>query len=176
MKRQAVGRNRVWAKGVGMVALCGVLAVAWSPDPVRASEKDQYVASVITMLRLHAEAIRQLATHDFKYSRNLARHVTGLQNTFGLLGPMDWHVSTSITLQKSNPGPVLKEADFEKMADQCQKSMKGLYQASIQHVEEKASAEPVIKALDEVQSKCTGCHSLLEGVAPDVWGTGHKGK
>ncbi|MBF0340015.1 MAG: hypothetical protein HQL95_03525 [Magnetococcales bacterium] len=158
----------------GMAAVLGVWLGWGVGHPALASEKDQYVESVITMIRLHAEAIRQLASHDFKYSRNLARHATGLQNTFGLLGPMEWHVSTSATLQKKG-GPVLKEEDFEKMAEQCQKSMKILYQASISHVESGAGTGPVLKALDELQGKCTGCHSLLDGVAPDVWGMG-KGK
>ncbi|MBF0614130.1 MAG: cytochrome c [Magnetococcales bacterium] len=160
-----------------MAALGGIALLAGSQSVVQAKEKEQYVDSVITLLRLHANAIRQLATHDFKYSRNLARHATALQNTFGLLGPMEWHVSTSTTLQRSGgTGVTLKDEDFDKMADQCQKSMKGLYQASIQFVESGGSPEPVLKSLDELQHKCTACHTLLEGVAPDVWGTSKPGK
>ncbi|MBF0270971.1 MAG: hypothetical protein HQL98_02690 [Magnetococcales bacterium] len=171
--RNPPGRRRFWLAAVG-----GALFFSLAPGLVESSEKDRYVESVITMLRLHAEAIRQLATHDFRYSRNLARHVSGLQHTFGLLGPMEWHVSTSITLQKKNGqgGSVLTEADFDKIAEQCQKSMKGLYQASIKQLEAGGSPEPVLKALDELQGKCTSCHSLLDGIAPDVWGAAAKGK
>ncbi|GAB0057638.1 hypothetical protein SIID45300_01970 [Candidatus Magnetaquicoccaceae bacterium FCR-1] len=167
-----VGRlGRCGAKIGLAAALLGTAALlAWSIPVAQAGEKEHYVDSVISMIRLHSDAIRQLATHDFRYSRNLARHATGLQNTFGLLGPMEWHVSTSITLQKGGEGPKLTEDDFNKMADQCQKSMKHLYQASIKHVEQKSGADAVIKALDDVQSKCTHCHGLLDGVAPDVWG------
>lgn len=162
--------------GVVVALVCGLMCATVALRPAEASEKEQYVQSVITMLRLHAAAIRQLVTHDFRYSRNLLRHVSALQNTFGLLGPMEWHVSSSTTLQKPGEGGVpLKEADFDRMAEQCQKSMKGLHQASVQYMESGGSAEPVIKALDELQGKCTGCHSILEGVAPDVWGGGKKG-
>ncbi|MBF0190887.1 MAG: hypothetical protein HQL99_07010 [Magnetococcales bacterium] len=174
-KIHSVFRNRRGLKRSLRVAVAGAMLFSSMPGAGAAAEKekDHYVESVITMLRLHAEAIRQLATHDFRYSRNLARHASGLQHTFGLLGPMEWHVSTSTTLQKKDgSGSGLTEADFEKIAEQCQKSMKGLYQASIKRVESGGSAEPVLKALDELQGKCTSCHSLLEGVAPDVWGTG----
>lgn len=166
------GSRRAW-----LVILGGITLFANSPFEARATEKEQYVNSVITLLRLHADAIRQLSTHDFKYSRNLARHATALQNAFGLLGPMEWHVSTSTTLQKqSSQAAALKAEDFEKMAEQCQKSMKGLYQAAIRHVDSGGNAEPVLKSLDELQGKCTSCHSLLDGVAPDVWGNTSKHK
>ncbi|MBF0126608.1 MAG: hypothetical protein HQM02_05285 [Magnetococcales bacterium] len=135
------------------------------------SEKDRYVQSVITMIRMHSEAIRQLATHDFKYSRNLARHATALHNTFGLLGPMERHAGDAALLQKKGRGgTALREEDFDKMADQCQKSMKRLYHSSIQHMEKADGADRVLKALDDLQGRCTACHDLLEGVAPEVWG------
>ncbi|MEO5351688.1 MAG: cytochrome c [Magnetococcus sp. XQGC-1] len=134
-------------------------------------EKEQYVQSVISLLRLHANAIRQLATQEFKYSRNLARHAAALQHTFGLLGPMDWHTAEAVFLQeKKESGPVARVDLFEKMADQCQKSMKTLQQASLQHMESGGNPEPVLKALDDLQGKCNGCHDQLHGAAPDIWG------
>ncbi|MEO5346795.1 MAG: hypothetical protein H7834_10515 [Magnetococcus sp. YQC-9] len=169
-RRSGHGKRAVYSR-LGVAAALGV-SLWVAGDTAWSGEKERYVESVIGMIRLHSDAIRQLATHDFRYSRNLARHATGLQNTFGLLGPMEWHVSTSTTLQKSGEGPKLTEEDFNKMADQCQKSMKHLYQASIQHMENKSSADTVVKALDELQAKCTHCHGLLDGVAPDVWGKG----
>ncbi|MBF0417575.1 MAG: hypothetical protein HQL86_04930, partial [Magnetococcales bacterium] len=165
--RARMGWKSGWLAAFGAAALLVGLA-----SPAQAGEKEKYVDSVISLIRLHSDAIRQLATHDFRYSRNLARHATGLQNTFGLLGPMEWHVSSSITLQKGGEGQKLTEDDFNKMADHCQKSMKHLYQASIQHLEKKSDAQEVVKALDDVQSQCTHCHGLLDGVAPDVWGKG----
>ncbi|MBF0212579.1 MAG: hypothetical protein HQM00_03320 [Magnetococcales bacterium] len=179
--QDSTGRNvpAGWVVGFKrslLAALCGVIGCALAPQEGVASEKERYVESVITMLRLHVEAIRQLATHDFRYSRNLTRHVSALQNTFGLLGPMEWHVSSSTSLQKQDGRKNLTEEDFDKMAEQCQKSMKGLHQASIDYVESGGSPDPVLKSLDELQGKCTACHSLLDGVAPDVWGNPAKAK
>ncbi|MBF0284779.1 MAG: cytochrome c [Magnetococcales bacterium] len=172
-------RIRSAALGAGLALLLVPLAPGWaeSPSPSAqspqsAGHKEHYIQSVITLLRLHADAIRQLATQEFKYSRNLARHATALHNTFGLLGPMDWHAAEAAKLQrKTGDGPLFAPDAFDKMADQCQKSMKDLYQASIHHLEGGGkSAEPVLKALEEVQGKCSGCHNLLDGAAPDVWG------
>lgn len=158
-------------KGLTLALLLGLSLLPATPTRAEPSQRELYIQSVITLLRLHADAIHQLATHDFKYSHNLARHATALHNTFGLLGPMDWHAAEAASLQKRQ-GPVhnLNADDFDKMADQCQKSIKDLYQASIQHMENGGGSEPVLKALDEVQGRCNGCHDLLDGAAPDVWG------
>ncbi|WP_193771421.1 cytochrome c [Candidatus Magnetaquicoccus inordinatus] len=136
-----------------------------------ASEREQYVQSVISLLRTHADTIRQLASQDFKYSRNLARHADALIHTFGLLGPMDWHAAEASFLHKKHGDSAhLQPADFDRLADQCQKSMRTLQTTSLQHVEHGGSAKPVLKALEDIQGKCTGCHDLLDGAAPDVWG------
>ncbi|MBF0611801.1 MAG: cytochrome c [Magnetococcales bacterium] len=159
----------------GLIVAGGLLWSPWLQSSEVISQKEQYIESVVTILRLHAQAIRQLATHEFKYSGNLARHVTALHNTFGLLGPMDWHAAKAVTLQKKDgSAPVFQQDSFEKMAEQCLKSMKELYQISIQQMETKGSPQPVLQTLQEVQSKCDACHNLLEGAAPDVWG--HAGR
>lgn len=160
--------RRVLSGGV----LLGMLLFSAPPGHGEAlSQKEAYLQSIVTLMRLHANAIRQLATHEFKYSRNLARHATALHNTFGLLGPMDWHVAEAASLQKKNgEGPMLAADMFEKMAEQCQKSMKDLYQAAIHQLEKGGGPQPVLRALDDVQGKCNSCHALLDGVAPDVWG------
>jgi cytochrome c556 len=88
---------------------------------------------------------------------------------------MDWHTAEAATMQKkAGDKPLLGVEEFEKMAEHCQKSMKTLQQAAVTRVEGGSGPEPVLKALDEVQSKCNDCHSHLEGIAPDVWGTGYK--
>ncbi|MBF0399722.1 MAG: cytochrome c [Magnetococcales bacterium] len=155
------------------IVFCGLLVglLSMLSGQAVASEKEHYVQSVISLLRLHADAIRQLATKEFKYSRNLARHAAALHHTFGLLGPMDWHTAEAAFLQKkSADGQLLQADDFEKMADRCQLSMKTLQQTALQHVESGGKPEPVLKALDDVQGVCSSCHDLLGGAAPDVWG------
>ncbi|MBF0185667.1 MAG: cytochrome c [Magnetococcales bacterium] len=163
-------QNKQWRWSI-LAASMGVLLAGPLSSPLQASEREHYVQSVISLLRTHADTIRQLAMQDFKYSRNLARHADALIHTFGLLGPMDWHAAEASFLhKKQGDAPQLQPADFERLADQCQKSMRTLQTASLHHVEHGGSSAPVLKALEEIQGKCTGCHDLLDGAAPDVWG------
>ena len=166
--RRMTGGRALW---LGL--LLGLLPMV--SNQTEASEREHYIHSVIAMLRLQVDTIRDLATQDFKYSRNLARHAMLLHNTFGLLGPMDWHAVEATFLQKKKAdGTTIQASTFEEMADQCQKSMKTLLQLSVQHVEKGGKPEPVLKALDDLQGRCDNCHALLNGTAPDVWG--HLGK
>ena len=85
---------------------------------VRAEEFTQksYVDSVIVVLRIHADAISNLNTHKIKYSDNLARHAIALKETFGLLGPMDWHAADSAKLMNKNASNSDMDAEkFEKL-------------------------------------------------------------
>ncbi|MBF0309588.1 MAG: hypothetical protein HQL56_08680 [Magnetococcales bacterium] len=160
-----------WGRTVVIGLLCGL--VPFAPlQAERTTQRQVYVQSVVTLLRLHADAIRQLSTQSFKYSHNLTRHVTALRNTFGLLGPMDLHAAEATSMQKDHDGaqPKFNAESFEKMADHCVKSMKDLHQASLDQVEGRGSSEAVLRALDELQGGCTACHVLLDGAAPDVWG------
>ncbi|MBF0448178.1 MAG: cytochrome c [Magnetococcales bacterium] len=133
-------------------------------------EKKKYVASVVSLLRLHAQMIRQISATDFKYSENLARHAKSLQRAFGLVGPMDWHAAKSETIYRhSNNGALLEPQLFEKMAENSNENMKNLYSAA--HKETKTGIKGlVIEALDELQHSCEQCHNILPpGMAPNVW-------
>ncbi|MBF0108832.1 MAG: hypothetical protein HQL76_06640 [Magnetococcales bacterium] len=146
-----------------------VVSPALSAEP---SHRDTYVQGVIAILRQHAAHIRMLATIDFKYSHNLVRHVSALEDSFGLLGPMDWHAARAVSLQENDGNhPLMDTEAFESLARDCQKSIKTLHQSAIHRIEG-GTAEPVLEALDKVQSKCNHCHGLLGGAAPDVWGNG----
>ena len=152
--------------------LAGLVTISIATLEAKESQRDQYVDNVISILRLHADSIRQLATSDFKYSPNLVRHTTALRRTFGMLGPMDLHAAKAATMQKDDI--VISPDMFNKLAEHCQKAIKDLYQVAVSRVEG-GDAEPVLKALGEVQSGCDGCHALLDGAAPDVWGHGENG-
>ncbi|MBF0124192.1 MAG: cytochrome c [Magnetococcales bacterium] len=155
---------------LGRLSLVALLLAPIASVQAESSEKARYIESVITVLNIHADAIRQLANHNFRYSHNLARHANALHDTFGLVGPMDWHAAEAVTLQKiSKDQPSLTAGQFEKMASQCQKSMKTLQRATLQRIEKGGEAAPVIKALDDVQQKCNDCHYLLGGTVPEVW-------
>ena len=87
---------------------------------VRAEEFTQksYVESVIVVLRIHADAISNLNTHHIKYSDNLARHAIAIQQTFGLLGPMEWHAAESAKLMNKNVSTSDMDAEkFKKLEE-----------------------------------------------------------
>ncbi|MBF0447480.1 MAG: cytochrome c [Magnetococcales bacterium] len=133
-------------------------------------EKTKYVASVVSLLRLHAQMIRQISANDFKYSENLARHAKSLQRAFGLVGPMDWHAAKSETLYRhANDSAPLESQTFEKLAENSNDHMKNLYSAA--HKETKTGERGlVVEALDELQHGCEQCHNMLPpGMAPNVW-------
>ncbi|MBF0453287.1 MAG: cytochrome c [Magnetococcales bacterium] len=134
------------------------------------SEKEKYVSSVVTLLRLHEQAIRQLSTNSFKYSENLARHAKALQQTFGLLGPMDWHTAKSVTMHRRVKKANRVDAQsFELLAKNSTKTLKSLHLAARQELEE-GKKGVVIEALETLQRTCQQCHDLLpEGAAPQVW-------
>ena len=48
--------------------------------------KDSYVNSIITILRIHADAIEDLNSSHMKYSSNLVRHTIALDRAFGQIG------------------------------------------------------------------------------------------
>jgi hypothetical protein len=141
---------------------------------VRAEEFTQksYVESVIIVLRIHANAISDLNTHKTKYSDNLARHAIALQQTFGLLGPMDWHAANSAQLMNqhaSNSG--MNAEKFEKLEERSRYALKAVYFAAHDAMDED-NREGLKEALENMKESCNACHAYLpESVAPDVWGT-----
>jgi len=141
---------------------------------VRAEEFTQksYVESVIIVLRIHANAISDLNTHKTKYSDNLARHAIALQQTFGLLGPMDWHAANSAQLMNQHASNSDMDAEkFEKLEERSRYALKAVYFAAHDAMDED-NREGLKEALENMKESCNACHAYLpESVAPDVWGT-----
>jgi cytochrome c556 len=133
-------------------------------------EKKKYVASVVSLLRTHAEMLHQISENNFKYTENMARHAKSIQRVFGLVGPMDWHAAKSTTMhRRSKPDLQLDDKTFEELADKSLKAIKYLYSAA--HKEMKGGKKGItLEALDEMQKSCGHCHALLpKGTAPQVW-------
>lgn len=141
---------------------------------IRANEfnKKTYVESVIVVLRIHADAISNLATHKIKYSDNLVRHAVALQRTFGLLGPMDWHAADAAKLMTDNASSSDMDSEkFETLQRRSRDALKTLVFAA-QDAMVEDNREGVKEALENVKNSCNACHAYLPAsVAPDVWGT-----
>jgi hypothetical protein len=141
---------------------------------VRAGEfnRESYVESVITLLRIQADLLHNLNTHRIKYSDNLARHAIAIQHTFGLLGPMDWHAAESAKLMSKDASDSGMDAEkFEKLENRSRAALKDLVIAAHDAMEED-NREGLNEALENMKNSCNACHAYLpESVAPDVWGT-----
>jgi len=127
---------------------------------------------VITVLRIHADAIHNLTEHEIKYSDNLVRHAIAIQQTFGLLGPMDWHAANSVKVMNKNASNSNMDVEmFEKLERRSRNAMKDLVLAAHDAMEED-NREGLNEALENMKDSCNACHAYLpESVAPDVWGT-----
>jgi hypothetical protein len=159
--------------GILMKLLVAVLCLSWSIEAQSGSfDRESYVKSVISVLQLHAEAVLKLSAHEMKYSDNLVRHSVALRQTFGLLGPMDWHAAESVNLlKKKDTKAGINTEKFEKLAKRSQKAMKGLIRSAHENMEED-DREGLHKALEDLKNSCNACHAYLpSSVAPDVWGT-----
>ncbi len=131
-----------------------------------------YIDSVITILRLHAEALHNLSEYKTRYSDNLVRHAIAIERTFGLLGPMDWHAAESARLMEKTAAKADMDAQkFDDLARRSRAAMKALILAAHDAMEED-NRRGVDEALENVESSCNACHAYLPAsVAPDVWGT-----
>jgi len=127
---------------------------------------------VITVLRIHADAIHNLTEHKIKYSDNLVRHAIAIQQTFGLLGPMDWHAANSAKVMNKNASNSNMDVEmFEKLERRSRNALKDLVLAAHDAMEED-NREGLKEALENMKDSCNACHAYLpESVAPDVWRT-----
>jgi len=131
-----------------------------------------YVQAVITVLRIHADAIQNLTKHNMKYSDNLVRHAIAIRRTFGLLGPMDWHAAESAKLMhKGALSSDMEVEKFRKLEKRSRDAINALVFAAHEAMEED-NREGLNEALENMKNSCNACHSYLPAsVAPDVWGT-----
>ena len=140
----------------------------------QAIDRDEYVEGVIEILRVHVHLMEELAESSrFKYSDNLVRHALAIQQTFGLLGPMEWHAAESAKLhlehQGANGNGELDEDRFEDLARESRYSLRELVRTAHDAMEE-YDQQGVRDAIRDMKQACNNCHSLLpKGVAPDLW-------
>ncbi len=166
-------REAIMKRKMFITLMTAALCLA-SVTVVRAEEfnRNTYVASVITILRIHADAIHNLSEHKMKYSDNLVRHAVAIERTFGLLGPMEWHTAEAARLMnKSGSNSDMDAEKFDELARRSSDALKGLVLAAHDAMEED-NRKGLNEALEKMKSSCNACHAYLpESVAPDVWGT-----
>lgn len=138
-------------------------------------DRETYVNSIITVLNIHKDAIKNLTSRDMKYSDNLVRHAIAVRDTFGLLGPMSWHAAESSRLHKKKAGKgEITHDKFDKLARNSDRALKDLVVATHEMLEV-YDRDRLETALETMTNSCDACHvHLPRSVAPDVWGTLNK--
>ena len=154
-----------------VLALAAIAATVWVTS-ISAIDRKTYVDEVVDVLQTHARLLEELANSQrFKYSDNLVRHATALEQTFGLLGPMEWHAAQSARLHAQAGGErTLDEGSFEALAEASQKSLKERVRTAHNSMEQHDAAG-MNEAIAKMKDACNACHQLLPANAvPHVWG------
>ena len=165
------GRQRVRLAITGLVSVLLLTgAAAARAEPPQQNAKRDYVATLVAILDLHAQAIRQLTEEPNRYDDNLSRHAMAIQRTFGLLGPMEWHAEKSELLHRRNrSGPRIDPESFDRLAENSAHLLKELYTTAHREMKEEQRGI-TLKALAAVQDSCKQCHGLMpEGATPKIW-------
>jgi len=172
---------------VSFISLVALIVLPWNGAMLLASDadaaaekkhKDKYVELVVSILRSHVIALRDLTANEIKYSDNVARHAIGIKQTWDMLGPMDWHALEAKRLQKKKEGGnaiILQQKDFDKMVDNSLTRVDRLRQSAHRWIRDN-DRDAFMKDLDSMMQSCKDCHSLMpKNTAPAVW-KGLKGK
>lgn len=147
-----------------------VVAALTSASPALAIDREEYVDSVIIILQTHTDLMEAMAEGTrFRYSDNLVRHANQIRETFGLLGPMEWHAAEAAALHSAEDDAALSEEQFESLASASRRSLTNLVRAAHDSME-RYDREGLLEAIAAMKQSCMNCHNLLpEYVAPRVW-------
>jgi len=151
--------------------LCLLVAASLiSVSPVLAQDNDEYVESVISILRTHTQLMESMAQGPrFRYSDNLVRHAQQIRETFGLVGPMEWHAAQAADLLSGEDDAALNEEMFESLALTSQRALSNLVRAAHDSME-RYDREGLLEAITAMKQSCMNCHDLLpESIAPRIW-------
>ena len=133
-------------------------------------DNDEYVESVVSLLRIHTQLMEGMAQGPrFRYSDNLVRHAQQIRETFGLVGPMEWHAAQSADFLSGEGDAALNEELFESLALASSRSLTSLVRAAHDSME-RYDRESLLEAITEMKQSCMNCHDLLpESIAPRIW-------
>ena len=153
------------------LSLCLLVAASLiGVSPVLAQDNDEYVESVISILRTHTQLMESMAQGPrFRYSDNLVRHAQQIRETFGLVGPMEWHAAQAAELLSGEGDAALNEDMFESLALTSQRALSNLVRAAHDSME-RYDREGLLEAITAMKQSCMNCHDLLpESIAPRIW-------
>ncbi|MDJ0739211.1 MAG: cytochrome c [Gammaproteobacteria bacterium] len=159
-------------------AMFGLVLASMVSLPVNSTAADAaptqnqaYLEQVVGVLRSHVLSMRMILDHDdLKYADNMVRHAEAFERTFGMIGPMEWHIAEAFShAQKTDAADKLNQAQFEQLAEQSRLAIEKIKRSAKRYVRDKNEALMRASINDMIKS-CGACHSKLPaGTVPRVW-------
>ena len=156
--------------GLALASVQGIATKAYAEDNLQA-RNDAYVEQVVGILRAHVLSMRMiLDNEDLKYADNMVRHAEAFGRSFGMVGPMEWHVAEAFSYaQKSDSADKLSEEQFEELAEKTRLAISQIKRSAIRYGRDKKK-ELMRKSINNMIKSCGACHSRFpEGTVPHVW-------
>jgi hypothetical protein len=132
---------------------------------------DVYVEHVVGVMRSHVLSMRMILDNSgLKYADNMVRHAEALERSFGMVGPMEWHVAEAFAhAQKTEAGEDLSKKEFEELAEETRVALKKIKRSAIRYGRDKKK-KLMRDSINRMITSCGTCHSKLpEGTVPSVW-------
>lgn len=166
--------NKRWSRSfmasLALALLIGLPINAPADETMKANN-DAYLEQIIGMLRSHVLSMHMILDHDdLKYADNIVRHAEALERTFGMIGPMEWHVAEAFDLmQKGNAAEKLSQEEFDDLAENSRRALNQIKRSAMRYLRDKK--KPLVReSINGMIKSCGACHSKLpEGTVPGVW-------
>lgn len=170
---QATGtRSLLLFFGMGLVmVLVSLLSVKAYAEETRQAHNDAYLEQVVGVLRSHVLSMRMILDHEgLKYADNIVRHAEAFERSFGMIGPMEWHVAEAFSYsQKSDAKEKLSQEQFEELAENSRVAISRIKKSAMRYVRDK-NKDLMRQSINDMMKSCGACHSKLpEGTVPRVW-------
>jgi len=156
--------------GLALAALQFIPIQAYAEEGVQ-TPNDAYVDQVVGVLRSHVLSMRMILDNDdLKYADNMVRHAEAFERSFGMVGPMEWHVAEAFShAQKTEAGEKLSKKQFEELAENTRRAINKIKRSAIRYMRD-GKKELMRNSINRMIKSCGACHSKLpEGTVPHVW-------
>ena len=156
--------------GLALAALQCISVTAYAEETVE-TPNDAYLDQVVGVLRSHVISMRMILDHEnLRYADNMVRHAAAFERSFGMVGPMEWHVAEAFAhAQKTDAAEKLSQKQFEELAEDTRVAIKKIKRSAIRYGRDKKK-RLMRASINRMIDSCAACHSKLpEGTVPEVW-------
>ncbi len=155
---------------LALVFLCLLPISAQSAEAWQAQNK-AYLDQIVSVLRAHVQSMRMILDYnDLKYADNMVRHAEAFERTFGMVGPMEWHIAEAYShAQKSGTANKFSEQQFEDLAQTSRSAIDQIKKSAKRYARDK-DKDLMRASINDMIKSCGACHSQMpEGTVPAVW-------